>query len=129
MLFLLNDVVLNLTPHALTPPIQARRFSALGLADVTRLGREIFAEEPLLQHRHLERARRLGCLLVSKAPEVNAALFVAPMRACSPASVAVRLASVDLGLLATLQERQSSGGMSAVVADREVLAPAGRLMR
>jgi hypothetical protein len=120
MLFLLNDVVLNLAPHALTPPIQARRFSALGLADVTRLGREIFAEEPLLQHRHEERARRLAVLLVSKAPEVNAALFVAPMRACNSASVAVRLASVDLGLLATLQDRQSSGGMSAVVADREV---------
>jgi len=120
MLFLLNDVVLNLAPQALTPPIPARRFSALGLADVTRLGREIFADEPLLQHRHLERARRLALLVVSKAPEVNAALFVAPMRACNPASVAVRLASVDLGPLAALQERQSSGGMSAVVADREV---------
>ena len=120
MLFLLNDAVLTLEAHALTPPMPARRFSALGLADVTRLGREIFAEEPLLQHRHLERARRLACLVVSKAPEVNAALFVAPMRACNPASVAVRLASVDLGLLATLQDRQQMGGMSAMVADREV---------
>jgi hypothetical protein len=120
MLFLLNDVVLNLTPQGMTPPLQARRFSALGLADVTRLGREIFADEPLLQHRHLERARRLALLIISKAPEVNAALFVAQERGCTPASVAVRLASVDIGLLAGLQERQQTGGLSTVVADREV---------
>lgn len=120
MLFLLNDVVLSLAPQTMTPPIPSRRFSALGLADVTRLGREIFAEEPLLQHRHPERARRLALLIVSKAPEVNGALFVAPMRGCNPASVAVRLASVDLGLLAGLQDRQQFGGLSAVVADREV---------
>ena len=60
MYFLLNDVVLSLELQLLTPPVMARRFSALSLDCVSRLGREIFAEEPKLQHRAVERGRRLA---------------------------------------------------------------------
>jgi len=122
MFFLLNDVVLNLELQTLTPPVEARRFSALTLDCVQRLGREIFAEAPRLQHRAPERAKRLATLIVSKAPEVNAALFVAPTQECPPDHVAVRLASLDLEVLAQLHHDQQTGRLNAAVADERVWA-------
>lgn len=122
MYFLLNDVVLGLELQLLTPPMVARQFSALTLDCVQRLGCEIFAEEPRLQHRRVERARRLASLIISKAPEVNAALFVAPRRGCRPEEVAVRLASLDVALLAQLHQDQQSGRLSPAVADQRVWA-------
>ena len=124
MFFLMNDVVLSLDLQLMTPPVIARRFSALSLDGVQRLGREIFAEEPRLQHHKTERARRLACLIVSKAPEVNAALFVAPSRGCRPERVAVRLASLDMALLAQLHQDQQAGRLTSMVADRLVWARA-----
>jgi len=124
MFFLLNDVVLGLELQLMTPPVIARRFSALSLEGVQRLGREIFAEEPRLQHYKRERAKRLACLLVTKAPEVNAALFVAPSRGCRPERVAVRLASLDMALLAQLHQDQQAGRLTSVIADRLVWARA-----
>ena len=124
MYFLLNDVVLTLELQLLTPPMMARRFSALTLDCVEKLGREIFAEEPRLQHRRLERARRLAALIVTKAPEVNAALFAAPSRGCRFEQVGVRLASLDVGVLARLHAEQQSGRLTASLADRLVWAQA-----
>ncbi len=124
MYFLLNDVVLTLELQLLTPPMLARRFSALTLDCVEKLGREIFAEEPRLQHRRLERAKRLAALIVTKAPEVNAALFVAPSRSCRYDQVAVRLASLDVGLLGRLHNEQQSGRLTPMLADRLVWAQA-----
>ena len=124
MYFLLNDVVLTLELQLLTPPMIARRFSSLTLECVEQLGQEIFAEEPRLQHRRLERARRLAALIVSKAPDVNAALFVAPARGCRFDQVAVRLASLDVSLLARLHVEQQSGRLTPAVADQLVWAQA-----
>ena len=39
-----------------------------------------------------ERAKRLAALIVTKAPTVNAALFLAPVRGCSTGEVAYRYA-------------------------------------
>jgi hypothetical protein len=122
--FLLNDVVLTLELQLLTPPMVARRFSALTLDCVEKLGREIYAEEPRLQHRRLERAKRLAALIVTKAPEVNAALFVAPQRGCRFEHVAVRLASLDMTLLARLHAEQQTGSLTSALADRLVWAQA-----
>jgi len=124
MYFLLNDVVLSMELQVMTPPMIARRFSALTLDCVQRLGREIYAEEPRLQHRKLERAKRLAALIVSKAPEVNAALFVAPPRGGDPDRVSVRLASLDLDVLARLYKDQQAGKLTSSVADRLVWANA-----
>lgn len=122
MLFLLNDAVLHLTPSALTPPAPApaRRTSSLRLEDILRLGCEMFAEEPRLHHRCHERAMRLAMLIVSKAPEVNAALFAAPARGCAPEAVRVRICNADLGVLARLCDRQVGGTLTPVIADQEV---------
>jgi hypothetical protein len=117
MFFLLNDVVLSLDLQLMTPPMIARRFSALTLEGVRSLGRELYAEDPRLQHHRVERGRRLACLIVSKAPEVNAALFVAPSRDCHPDRVAVRMASLDIQLLAELQREQQSGRLNAAICD------------
>jgi hypothetical protein len=120
MYFLMNDVVLSLELQVLTPPIMAQRFSALSLGCIERLGREIFAEEPKLQHRAVERARRLASLIVSKAPQINAALFVSPQRGCGPEQVAFRLASLDVPLLARLYHDQQQGRLNAALADELV---------
>ncbi len=120
MFFLLNDVVLGVELQLMTPPVIARRFSALTFDCVQRLGRELYAEEPRLQHRKLERAKRLVALIVSKAPDVNAALFVAPSRGCNFERVAVRLASLDIQLLAQLHQDQQAGQLTSAIADRMV---------
>jgi isocitrate/isopropylmalate dehydrogenase len=120
MLFLLNDVVLNVSPQALTPPMTARRFSALDFDAVRELGQELFTEHPMLQHTHPERAERLATLLLAKAARINAALFMAPSRNCHPAQVAVRFAEVDYLVLAQLHQRQADGKLTPAYTDSQV---------
>lgn len=120
MYFLLNDSVLNLQGEDLAAPALARRFASIGFDYVQTLGQELFAEQPMLQHDHPERAKKLAALINAKQPAINAALFIAPARGCPPAQVGVRFASLDLPTLANLQRAQASGMLDAVIADREV---------
>ncbi len=120
MFFLLNDVVLNVQPTALTPPMTARRFAVLNFDAVRSLGQELFSEFPMLQRTHPARAERLATLILAKAHRINAALFVAPALGCPPAKVAVRFAELDFPLIASLHERQQAEGPSADYADRRV---------
>ncbi len=120
MFFLMNDVVVSLELQLLAPPMKARLVSSLSLDSVERLGRELFAEEPRLQHHRVDKARRLASLIVSKSPETNAALFVAPARDCMPAEVAVRLTSLPVPLLARLHQEQQHGRLTAALADNLV---------
>jgi hypothetical protein len=120
MLFLVNDVVLNLDGAEIAPPVAGQRFKALSMAFVEKLGRELFAEEPLLQRVHPERARRLAGLIMLKQPEINAALFVAPARNCDQSLVSVRYAQISFEIMGVLYERQQSGSLSTVEADRQV---------
>ena len=120
MLFLLNDVVLSFDHRDATPPLEAKRFRALTLRSVLRLGSEMFSEEPLLHHDDPERARKLAMLILAKHPEVNAALFVAPRRGCGPEQVVSRLAQVSIDVMGALHTRYSHGELTPVAADREV---------
>lgn len=104
MLFLLNDVVIEIEEGALIPASQSRRFEALSATFVERLGRELYSEEPLLHRNAPERARRLATLIAARSPEINAALFEAPARGCAPDSVSVRLTTVDPRALAALAD-------------------------
>ena len=122
MFFLMNDMVLSLELQLLAPPIIARRTSALTLDCVQRLGREMYADDPRLQHRRLDRAKRLASMIASKAPQVNAALFVAPYRGCRPDEVMVRLISLEVPLLAELNLEQQAGRLTPAAADRLVWA-------
>lgn len=120
MYFLLNDTVLNLQGEDLAPAALSRRFGSIGFDYVQTLGQELFAEQPLLQHEHLERAKKLAALIHAKQPSINAALFVAPARGCPPSQVGVRFASLDLPTIANLQRAQATGALDAIIADREV---------
>ncbi len=120
MLFLMNDVVLSFDAAELAPPMTRDRFAALSLGYVGELGKELFAEEPLLPHKDLERAHRLAALIVAKAPEINAALFIAPGRGCKPEVVQVRYAQLTVEIMGALLQRQKAGALTNVEADRQV---------
>ena len=120
MLFLLNDTVINIDPHVGEMPLDPHRFRALTLAYVIQLGAELYSEQPMLHKEDPERARRLALLIISKAPEINAALFVAPTKGCPTDQVISRFANVGLPVMAALNSRQNEGGLTPVAADREV---------
>ena len=120
MLFLLNDVVLNLSGMSLSPKLASKRFSELPFNVVSQLGQELYSEDPLLHFDRPERARRLATLIIAKAPAINAALFVAPSYGCAPEEVALRYANVDFEVMARLSKRQDEGQMDAVWIDRQV---------
>jgi hypothetical protein len=120
MLFLMNDVILSFDAAELTPPMTRDRFAALSLNYVGELGKELFAEEPLLPHKDRERAERLAALIVAKSSDVNAALFIAPGRGCRKDDVQVRYAQLSIEVMATLLQRQNSGALTNLEADRQV---------
>jgi len=120
MLFLLNDCLLDLSARRADPPLEPERFHALSLSYVIKLGQELFSESPLLQHDEPERARRLALLIVTKAPDVNAALFSAVSRGCRPDQVSHRFASLSIEVMGALFARDRQGLLNPVTADREV---------
>jgi hypothetical protein len=120
MLFLMNDVVLDLDTVDLAPPAAAERYRRLSLDYVSSLGRELFAEHPLLQCTAPERAARLAVMIMAKSPDINAALFVAPSYHCPVDQVSVRYTQIGLDVMGVLYNRQQAGKLTNVVADREV---------
>jgi hypothetical protein len=119
MLFLLNDVMLTLDARG-APPLNVRSMDALSPQAITRLAQELYAEEPLLHRRDPERASRLALLIASKTPDINAALFAAPAKGCSPEAVAVRYASLPIESISELYMEHKARGLSPVLADRMV---------
>lgn len=120
MLFLMNDVVFSFDAAELAPPMERDRFAKLSMNYVSELGRELYAAEPLLHLKDPERATRLAALIISKAPEINAALFIAPGRGCLVENVQVRYAQIGLEVMGALLQRQKAGGLTNVEADRQV---------
>ncbi len=120
MLFLMNDVVLNLDGMTMTPKITNRRFRDLPFNAVSRLGQELYAESPLLHHRRPQRAKRLALLIMAKAPAINAALFTAPYFGCPPQEVTMRYLNVDFEIMAHLAKRQDNGETDKIWTDRQV---------
>ena len=120
MLFLLNDVVLDLSDIKLTPRLTSQRFRALSMPDILRMGQELYAEYPLLHTERRGRALRLAALIATKAPLINAALFVAPGFGCDPDEVTVRFKTLDRELMEELHQRQVEGELDIRSADRQV---------
>ncbi len=118
MMFLLNDAVLTL--ESIQPPLDPIRFRALSLDFVLKLGAEAFAERPMLHRTDPVMARRLATLIAAKAPEANAALFVAPSLNCNPDHVLKRVASLSIEVMADLYARQNANGLTTLVADNMV---------
>jgi len=120
MLFLMNEVVLNLDAIDLTPPVAARRFARLTMPFVNQLGAEMFSEEPLLHRVAPDRARRLAALIIAKQPDINAALFIAPGRGCRIEQVQSRFCAIGFEVMGLLYERQRQGALTTLEADRQV---------
>jgi hypothetical protein len=120
MLFLMNDVVLNLDAADLKPALKDRRFKSLSLTYIGKLGQELFSENPLLHKLNVPRAVRLASLIMAKEPTINAALFVAQDFNVPPDEVAVRYAQISFDVMAILYQRQQNAGLSTVEADRQV---------
>jgi len=120
MLFLMNDVVLNIDGVKHTPKLAGRRFKALSFNAISRLGQELYSDAPLLHTSHPEKARRLATLIIAKAPAINAALFIAPHRGCAPEEVTMQYCHVDFELMARLVTRQRNGELDTLWTDREV---------
>lgn len=120
MQFLLNNVVLHLDALRPVPRMSGRHFRALPFNVVSRLGQELFAEDPLLPYRSPERAARLASLIMAKAPAINAAQFIAPAFDCRPGDVTLRYANVAFEVMASLKQRQEQGEVDAIWIDRQV---------
>ena len=120
MLFLMNDVVLDLSEMKLTPRLTAHRFRALSFPSIMRMGQELYAETPLLHIERPSRARRLAALIQAKAPSITAALFVAPGEAAAPEDVTIRFAELTPSALEALKDRQDEGDLDMLACDREV---------
>ena len=120
MLFLLNDVILSLDVAELVPPLTRERFAQVSLSYVSKLGQELYAAEPLLHHKDVDKAQRLAALIIAKTPDINAALFIAPSRGCLVEQVQVRYAQLGFEVMGSLFERQKAGALSNLEADRQV---------
>jgi hypothetical protein len=120
MLFLLNDVVLSLEVTELVPPLTREHFAQVSLSYVSKLGQELYAAEPLLHLKGVEKAKRLAALIIAKAPDINAALFVAPARGCLVDQVQVRYAQLSPEVMGSLFEHQRTGSLTNLEADRQV---------
>ncbi|MCI3133740.1 hypothetical protein [Phenylobacterium aquaticum] len=120
MLFLMNDVVLELENPKFAPKAMSRRFDALTFNAVTRLGQELYAEEPLLHLTRPDRAKRLAALILAKAPAINAAQFIATRFGGAPAEVLVSYRQVDFETMAHLSLRQDEGELDTLHTDRQV---------
>lgn len=119
MLFLLNDCVFS-TRHVRLAEAVAPRLDVLSFDAVARLGQELFAADPLLHQLRPERAERLAALLTSKAPNVNAAHFLAPRAGCDPAEVRMQFANLQFEVMVDLYRRQRDGELDTLWTDRAV---------
>lgn len=108
MLFLLNDVIFDLSETYPAPLQDLRHFESLDLDALLTLGCELYAEEPLLHQKDAARARRLAWLIAHRVTGVNAAQFYAPEGGCNPLLVEPRFCILPETILQELRERSQA---------------------
>lgn len=118
MLFLLNDSVFSLDGVAKGVRLSGQRFKRLALPAIIRMGQELYAREPLLQHSSPQRALRLASLIAAKAPLINAAMFLAHDFNAPPEDVTVRFANAQFEVMADLYNRQRDGSLDKIFTDK-----------
>jgi hypothetical protein len=118
MLFLMNDVVFSLDGVVRNAQMGGTQVKKLSMPAIIRMGQELYAGAPLLQHTHPDQALRLSALISAKAPMINAALFVAPTYGCKADEVTVRFVSAQFEVMADLYNMYRDGRLSAVKVDR-----------
>lgn len=120
MLFLLNDAFLEIDPARMPPPLERQQFAALSMDYILQLGRELFAEQPLLHKTDPERARRLCILISLKDPQVNAAQFTSLGSGQPPETVSALLKKLDGTMIKALQVADKDGLLDASSLDQAV---------
>jgi hypothetical protein len=119
MLFLMNDVILDFGLRALIPPEDERRLRHLSYADVLREGARMFQEKHNLPHVDVKAAQRLAAMIVTRAPQANAALFDVPP-AGSRLAVKPYVVCVSIELLASLYAEFKVDRLTRDMVDRKV---------
>lgn len=125
MLFLLNELVLDLEPSKLVGPTIAGHLGKLSIGQVSNLVREVFAQNPRLPGGHMILAKRAAVMMVMKDPQLNAALFLTPGRICAPDDVTVRLASLGPEVMFQLKSIQDQGRLTPGAVNALVWSRAG----
>jgi hypothetical protein len=120
MHFLLNDVVFNLSEGNFSLPSADSSLTRLKMSEVTQLGSELFSANPNLPREDPTRSLRLIGLILSKVTTVNAALFVAPKKGCSPQQVTVRFAELSFPIITDLVHQQAQGNLTPAYANSQV---------
>jgi hypothetical protein len=112
MLFLLNDQLLDIAEEAetLTAELKAGLRTPT-LYQAVLLGQQVIFAATSFREVHPSVPLRVAAF-IALASDANAALFVRPADAASPANVAVRLASVPLTTLSRLDQYQKAGPLS-----------------
>lgn len=122
MLFLLNDKVVEFQLAADIAPELAGRVSQLTKDKVIRLVCEVMAADPSFPQTPAA-GMRAAILLTLKAPELNAALLIAPRQGCDPAEVGARFAAVGPNVLFQMKALQDQGELNAGVVNAYVWNP------
>lgn len=120
MYFLLNDIILYIDYNGMMQPLDADRFAALSPDYIAQLGREMFAEDPLVHRKNPERARRLAYLINLKMPRINAAQFFVMANNGSPDSVDTEFKALNDLALGAMYQQQMAGMLDATKVDQEV---------
>ncbi len=119
MMFLMNDVVLT-SMRAARPRCRQRGSTPCRCRTSSSWARSSTPPIRGCSTPTSEKARRLAMLILAKAPDVNAALFVAPADKCTPDQVVSRFANLSFEVIAGLFRNRKAGALNAVTADREV---------
>jgi hypothetical protein len=128
MLFLLNDRVLDVGDADATLRASGFPVERLGPAPspvaVLEAARATFLANPAF---HRGESPQVGglCALIHLSSGANAALFVVPDGAHATAQVGVRLADLELLMIAKLAARQAGAPLDPAMLNREVWAKAG----
>lgn len=113
MLFLLNNVVFDLSEAGTVQDHDLRLFNRLDLDGLIALGCDLFAEMPQLQSTDPVRARRLAWLIAHLGEGINAAQFYAPEGGCNPLLVEPRFCVLPTSILQELKARMTPGRRKA----------------
>ena len=125
MLFLLNDVVLELEIAKLASPMISDHLAKLSMAQVTTLVREVFAANPRMPGGAPAVANRAAVMMALKDPQLNAALFLTPGRVCEPGDVTIRFANLAAEVMFQLKGIQDQGRLTPGTVNALVWSRAG----
>ena len=118
--YLINDRVLEIHTDQMMQPLETERFEALSLDYLVQLGKEMFAEDPMVHRNNPERARRLCYLVHLKLPRVNALSFFLPYEKCPAAAVIFEYKSIHTQVIDMLHTQQILGQLDINKVDQAV---------